>query len=160
MSTATTVLTFAALIGCALAAGVFFAFSSFVMQGLDDAPAPAALAAMQGINRLAPTPAFMTVLFGSALLCLALAAVSLAKLDATPARFGLAGALLYLVGAIGVTMAANVPLNNALERADADGPGAAQAWSRYLRPWLRWNHLRTLSSTAATAALAAALLAA
>ena len=35
MSDPTTALTFVTVLGCALAAGVFFAFSSFVMQGLD-----------------------------------------------------------------------------------------------------------------------------
>lgn len=158
MSDPTTALTLATLLGTALAAGVFFAFSSFVMQGLDDAHAPVAVAAMQGINRKALTPAFMGVLFGAALLCLALAALALANFENPPHRFALAGVLLYLVGTIGVTIRCNVPLNKALEGVAADGPEAAAAWRRYLTPWLRWNHLRTASSTAATAALAAALL--
>lgn len=158
MSTPTTVLTFAATLGCALAAGAFFAFSSFVMQGLDRAPAPAAVAAMRGINRSAVTPPFMIALFGAALLCLAVAVVSAANLDTGAGSFGLAGGLLYLLGTIAVTMRFNVPLNNALDRAEPDGAGAEDAWRRYLGPWLRWNHLRTLSSTAATAALLASLL--
>ncbi len=160
MSDPTTALTLVTLIGTALIAGVFFAFSSFVMQGLDDAPAPAAVAAMQGINRKALTPAFMTALFGTALLCVAVAAVSLANLDADYGRFGLGGALLYLLGTIAVTMRCNVPLNNELDRAEPVGAEAEQAWQRHLRPWLGWNHVRTLSSTAATAALIASLLAA
>jgi len=158
MSDPTTALTFVALLGTALAAGVFFAFSSFVMQGLDDAPDPAGLLAMQGINRMAPTPLFMTALFGAALLCLALAALALANFEHTPHRFALAGALLYLVGTIGVTMRCNVPLNKALDGVAADGPEAGSAWRHYRTAWQRWNHLRSASSTAATAALAAALL--
>lgn len=160
MSDPTTALTLAALLGTALAAGVFFAFSSFVMQGLDDAPTPAAVAAMQGINRKALTPVFMGALFGAALLCLALAALALANFENAPHRFALAGALLYLVGTISVTMRCNVPLNQALEGVDANGAGAAAAWRHYLTSWQRWNHLRTATSAAATAALAAALLSA
>src|SRR4051812_44884516 len=60
------------LIGSGLAAGVFFAFSTFVMSGLRRAPANAGLAAMQGINRAAPNPAFMVVLFGTAVVTIGL----------------------------------------------------------------------------------------
>ena len=62
-------LTFFAALGCGVVAGVFFAFSAFVMKGLDRLPAPRAVEAMQEINAAAPTPAFMAVLFGTALAC-------------------------------------------------------------------------------------------
>lgn len=50
-----------------------------------------------------------------------------------PLRF--AAALLTLAGGYGVTAAANIPLNNALDRADPD----ATSWTRFRRPWTRWN---------------------
>ena len=61
-----------AAVGAGLAAGVFFAFSTFVMGGIGRLPDPEGLAAMQQINRAAPTPAFMTLWLGTALLCLAM----------------------------------------------------------------------------------------
>jgi uncharacterized membrane protein len=61
-------------LGCGLCAGVFFAFSAFVMPALGRLPAGQGIAAMQSINKLAVTPAFMTALFGSALACAGLAA--------------------------------------------------------------------------------------
>jgi uncharacterized membrane protein len=61
-------------LGCGLVAGVFFAFSSFVMAALKRLPAAEGIAAMQSINILAVTPIFMTALFGTAVACLGLAA--------------------------------------------------------------------------------------
>jgi uncharacterized membrane protein len=150
-------LTFAAALGCALAAGVFFAFSTFVMAGLDRTEPTAAVAAMQGINRAAPGPPLMTVLFGSAVLCIAVIVVAL--LGGAGAAGGLpaAGAVAYLLGTVGVTMAANVPLNDRLDRVDAEGPDAATEWRHYHRRWRAWNHVRTLTSLAATAGMIAAL---
>ena len=49
----------------------------------------------------------------------------------------LAGCALYLVGAIVVTMAANVPLNDALMNVDPEAADAAARWSSYLADWTR-----------------------
>src|SRR5262245_56483306 len=56
-------LTVIAALGAALSAGVFFAFSTFVMQALRRLPDEQGLAAMQAINKAAPTPLFMLALF-------------------------------------------------------------------------------------------------
>jgi uncharacterized membrane protein len=51
-------------VGAATAAGAFFTFSRFTMEGLKRlAPAQGA-AAMQAINKEAPTPLFMLLLIG------------------------------------------------------------------------------------------------
>ncbi|MBS1679381.1 MAG: DUF1772 domain-containing protein [Actinobacteria bacterium] len=151
------VLTFVTALGCALAAGVFYAFSAFVMAGLDLRPPATAVAAMQGINRTAPRPPLMLVLFGTAPLCLAVAVIALVERDGADSWLALVGAAVYLVGAIAVTMACNVPLNERLARVDPAGPAAAEEWRRFDRPWRAWNHVRTVSSLAATAAMIAAL---
>jgi uncharacterized membrane protein len=65
--------TLATTLGCGLAAGVFFAFSTFVMPALKRLSPANGVAAMQSINELAVTPAFMTALFGTAVASLALA---------------------------------------------------------------------------------------
>jgi uncharacterized membrane protein len=158
MSDASTALTFVAAIGCALVGGVFFAFSTFVMQGLDRLRPGAAVASMQEINRTAVTPAFMTLLFGTALLCLAAAIVALAELGESGAGLRLAGAVAYLLGTIAVTMLFNVPRNDELEAADPAAADADAAWRRYRSVWVRWNHVRTVASTAAAVGLIAGLL--
>jgi uncharacterized membrane protein len=144
-------LTLATGVGCALAAGAFLAFSTFVMDGLGRAPEPAGMVAMQWINRRALTPPFMTALFAPALACAGLAVWALLSLGEDGAGFVLAGSLVYLAGAVGVTRAANVPLNDELEATD---PAAGAAvWPRYLLRWTAWNHLRTLLCAVASVLL-------
>src|SRR3712207_421718 len=101
----------ATALGCGLVAGVFFAFSTFVMPALKRLAPAHGIAAMQSINKLAVTPAFMTALLGTAAACLGLVAISWGE---RPAALVLTGSALYLVGTIGVTIACNVPLNERL----------------------------------------------
>jgi uncharacterized membrane protein len=107
-------LTLATALGCGLSAGVFFAFSSFVMPALDRLAPAQSIRAMHSINKLAVTPVFMTALVGTALACAVLGVWAVTSWGERPAALVLAGAALFLVGAIVVTMAANVPLNDAL----------------------------------------------
>lgn len=139
-------------VGVGLVAGVWFAFSSFVTQGLDRAPEREAVIAMQGINQTAVTPLFMLAFLGTALLCVALIVWGGLNLSEARAKLAIGGAALYLVGSFFVTMAANVPLNNALDRAT---PGPA-AWEAH-RPWQGWNHVRTVTGIAALVLLLIAL---
>ena len=144
-------------LGCGLIAGVFFAFSTFVMPALKRLPAVEGIAAMQSINRLAVTPALMTALFGTAAACLALvvwAAVSWGDRSAAPV---LAGGALYLVGAIGVTIVRNVPLNERLAKLHPQDTRAGGFWDEYLAKWTAWNHARTAASLAAATALTVAI---
>ena len=57
-------------LGCGLIAGVFFAFSSFVMKALSRIPAAQGIAAMQSINVVVLNPVFLGVFFGAAAGCL------------------------------------------------------------------------------------------
>src|SRR3954453_10907157 len=120
-------------LGAALVSGAFLVFSVLVMPALAALPGPAGVAAMQSVNRTAVRPVFMTLLFGTALLCLVLGGWELAGARRPVV---LAGVALYLVGVVAVTALANVPLNDALAR--VDGTAAGQ-WSDYLRSWTAWN---------------------
>ena len=73
------------------------------------------------------------------------------------ALYLLAGALLYLIGTIFVTIAFNVPLNNRLASVNAKSAEGAKVWSNYLSAWTTWNHVRTAASLAAAAAFILAL---
>lgn len=149
-------LTFVVAIGAATAGGVFFAFSTFVMKGLRDLPDTQGLAAMQAVNRAAPTPAFMIVLFGTALACVGLAISALTRLDEPASRYQLAGSVAYLAGIV-VTVTYHVPHNDALALLDPTRPGAADAWRRYASSWTLWNHVRTVTSLGAAVAFLLAL---
>jgi uncharacterized membrane protein len=138
-------LTFLAALGSGLAAGVFFAFSTFVMAGLARLPPAAGIAAMNAINVTAVTPMFMSLLFGTALLSLVLGTVAVMNRGADGAAYALLGAILYVVGVIVVTFVFNVPLNDQLAAAAPDSAKAAELWQRYLSVWVGWNHVRTLA---------------
>ena len=67
-----------------------------------------------------------------------------------------AAALAYLIGAVGVTAARNVPLNDALALIDPNAADAASHWHSYLTQWNAWNHVRTVACIVAAGLLAAA----
>ena len=157
MSGALYAATLVSALGCGLVAGVFFAFSTFVMPALKRLVPAHGIAAMQSINELAVTPAFMTALFGTAAACLGLVAWTVISSDGRTTALVLAGCALYIVGTIGVTIARNVPLNDRLAKLHPQGADAAGRWDEYVAKWTAWNHLRAAASLAAAAALTIAL---
>ena len=134
------VLTLLAALGCGMAAGVFFAFSVFVMKALGRLPAPQGIAAMQSINAAAISPVFLVALLGTAVACVALAVCSLFVWHEPFAIHLLAGSALYL-GAILLTIAYHVPRNEALATVEPHGADAESHWTRYLSGWTTWNHV-------------------
>jgi uncharacterized membrane protein len=141
------VLVFTAAIGSGIVAGIFFAFSSFVMAALGRLSPEHGIAAMQSINITVINPGFMLVFMGTGLVCLALL-VGAFWWDGTGGKLIMTAGALYLVGCIGVTMVCNVPLNDALAAVEAGTPQAAELWARYLRDWTFWNHVRTVAPLA------------
>ncbi len=127
------------------------------MPGLDRSAPREAVAAMQGINRSAVTPVFMTAFLGTALLCLGLAVWGVLSWHEVRAKLVVVASALYLVGAFGVTVAGNVPRNEALERVDAAGAAAASGWNDFFAPWLALNHVRTVTALAALGVFVLAL---
>ncbi|KGB52194.1 putative integral membrane protein [Sphingopyxis sp. LC81] len=149
-------LSFAAAGGAALVGGVFFGFSNFVMAGLGRLAPEQGATAMNSINVTVINPAFMTALFGTGLLCLVAAAMALGSLGTLDGKLILAAALLYVIGCDGVTMALNVPLNNALAATPVGTPEGAALWTRYLKDWTFWNSVRTAAGFAAAILFVAA----
>lgn len=146
--------TFFAALGCGLIAGVFFAFSNFVMKALDRTQG---IAAMQAINVTVLNPLFLGIFAGTALACGFLALHALLHGQSPGSAWRLAGSALYVLGTFGVTMAGNVPLNNKLAGVDASKPEALHAWRGYVTAWTRWNHVRTVAALAALAAFLMAI---
>jgi uncharacterized membrane protein len=152
------VLTIVAALGCGMVGGAFFAFSTFIMKALARLPPAHGIAAMQSINVAVITPLFMLALFGTAVPCLVLAVASLVEWGEPGAAYLLAGGLLYVVGTVLVTIACNVPRNNALAAVDPDSAEGASQWARYVPGWTAWNTVRTVAAIAAAAALTIALI--
>lgn len=144
-------------LGCGLIAGVFFAFSTFVMSALARLKPTQGIVAMQSINITVINPLFFTVLFGTAVACIFLAVFSLLRWHQPGAFYLLVGSLLYLVGTMGVTIVFNVPLNEALAIVDPGSTEGANLWSRYLVNWTIWNHVRAVAALAAAAFFTIAL---
>lgn len=144
------VLTLLAALGSGIMAGLFFSFSAFIMQAFGKRPAPVGIAAMQSINETILNPIFFSVFFGTALIGLVLGVQALIEWADPGSPWRLAGGLLYLVSAIGITMQSNVPLNNRLASAEPASAEGAAFWARYLKLWTAWNHVRTIGCIGAT----------
>ncbi len=152
------VATFAAAIGCGLVAGIFYAFSSFVMGALGRIPPEQGITAMQSINVAVINRSFFLAFFGTAALCGALLVGAGFWWSAPAGKLLLLASVIYLVGTIGVTMFCNVPLNNALAAVQPATAEAATLWSHYLDRWTMWNTVRTVAPTVSMALFIAALL--
>jgi uncharacterized membrane protein len=149
-------LTVMAAVGSGVIGGVLYAFSVMVMRSLAQLPAQHGIAAMQAINAAALRPAFLWVFTGTAALCAAVVVGSLLDWDdASP--YVLVGGLPYLIGSFGLTVGYHVPRNEALDRVEPSSPDAASHWSRYVRDWTAWNHVRGAAAVAAAALLTIAL---
>lgn len=151
------ILKLVAALGCGLVAGVFFAFSSFVMNALARLQPPQGIAAMQAINITVINPLFMTAFLGTAVACTLVAIASLTAWHQPGAVYLLLGSLLYLVGTVLVTIVFNVPLNEALAKVEPSSADGANLWANYLTNWTAWNHVRTAAAFAAAASLIIAL---
>jgi uncharacterized membrane protein len=149
-------LTMAGIVGAGLMAGVYFAFSTFVMAGIRRLRPEQGLVAMQEVNRAAPTPLFMLLLLGTGALSVVLAVVAVRRLDGPAQVWVLVGAAAYLVSLV-VTIAYHVPRNNALDRVDPNSAGAVAAWLDYAGPWVAVNHVRTAGALASCLAFVVAL---
>jgi uncharacterized membrane protein len=108
---------------------------------------------MNSINVAVLTPVFMTTLFGTGVACVLLALMTLFSWEAPGAGYKLAGAVLYLVGTILVTVVFNVPQNDALAAVKPESADGARMWSGYVSVWTLWNHVRTIAALAAAALL-------
>ena len=148
----------AAVIAMGLLAGLFYAFDVAVMPALTAADDRTLVDAMQQMIDKIENPAFFLILLGAP----ALAAVALvqARRSGSPKVAGwiVAGLVLYTVMVV-VTVAFHFPLNDELKNAGAPSriENLAAVRDDFVTPWVAWNIVRTLASTAAFGSLAWAL---
>lgn len=146
-------LTLAAALGCGLIAGVFFAFSSFVMRALARLPRGEGISAMQSINVTVINPLFLGVFLLTAAACAVLMGVAALRWGSAGAVYLLAGGALYFVGTFLVTLIFNVPMNRTLAPLGRADPRGATYWPHYVVGWTAWNHVRTAAALAAAVLL-------
>jgi uncharacterized membrane protein len=157
MSPAIFALTLAALLGSAVVAGVFWAFSTFVMDALDRVPPAQAVNAMSRVNETVLRPGFLVPFVGTAVLAVVLGVHAIATWGDRRATFLLAAGALYVAGSFILTRAYNVPLNDRLAKVDPEGAAAAGEWRHFFDRWMPGNHARTVASLGSTALYAVAL---
>ena len=136
-----------AAIGCGLLAGLYFAFSTFIMTALGRIGQVSGITAMNAINAVIVQSLFMPLFLGTTLASLLLAIAGLLRWSEPGAAAMLAGGVLYVIGMFVCTAVFNVPLNNALAAVDPASAEAASLWARYLTDWTLWNYVRTIAST-------------
>ncbi|GAB2570730.1 membrane protein [Paractinoplanes abujensis] len=146
----------AATMTTGLMAGVFGLYQHTVMAGLARTDDRTFIGAFQALDRAIINPWFMTG-FAGALLFTAAAAILSPGREILP--WVLAALVLYIV-VFGITVAVNVPLNDALKAAGspdsiADLAGVRAAFDE--ARWTAWNLVRTIATTAAFGCLCWAL---
>jgi len=140
------VLCAAAVIAVGLVAGVFLAFSDFVMKSLIAVTPKGGIESMQLINRKVYGSKFLVLLLGMAPVSLFLAGYAYMRMSGLAAAWIIAGGAIYVIGVFVVTMICNVPMNQRLDRMDYTGTEAGAYWPTYVSSWTWWNHVRTIAS--------------
>jgi uncharacterized membrane protein len=157
MQTLRALVSISATMAMGMIAGTFALYAHTVMPGLRRTDDRTFIAAFQNMDRAIINPWFMATAFVGALM---LTAASAALNVGRPALPWIAVALgLYLVAVV-VTIAVNVPLNDAIKAAgDARtivDPAAVRQHFDEAR-WAAWNLVRTLTTVGALGCLSWAL---
>ena len=149
----------AATVLIGLVAGVFALYSHTIMPGLARTDDRTFVGAFQAIDRSIINPWFMTSVFGALLLTGVAVFGQLGAASRTTVAW-LIGAFVLYLGAIVITLAVNVPLNDAVKAAgDPDTlTNLAQVRADFDEGrWVAWNHVRTVATLASFVTLVTTL---
>lgn len=125
-------------------AGIYFAFSGFIMGSFNAIGSKGAVDAMNSINKEILRSSFMPLFFGSSLFAILILLTPFFLDGIGYSMAPTVGALFYLIGMFGCTAVFNVPLNNRLLSAINPDKDLDQEWNHYFHRWTRWNHVRTV----------------
>ena len=131
----------AATVAAGLQAGTYYTWACGVMPGLAEVDDRTFTSTITQVNVAIVNPVFMLSFLGAP----ALAAAAVAATTGNARAWAIAGVALAL-GTVAVTAVGNIPLNDAL--------AAGGSRADFETAWVRWNVVRTLTSTGALACLA------
>ena len=131
-----------AIISFGFLGGVYFAFSFFVMQSLNEIDHKEAIKAMSSINLVILKSPFMILFSFSSFIALALFLKSIFACEILSSRGS--ASLVFLIGMFLCTAIKNVPLNDKLASFN-DSLSPEIEWNYYYKNWIMWNHVRTAS---------------
>jgi uncharacterized membrane protein len=134
----------AATVATGLMAGVYFIYAVAIMPGLGRLDDSGFVAAFQATDRAIINPAFLAAFFAPTALCGVSAVTERGELGYR----WIVVALVLNAAIVAVTMAVNVPLNDALKaRGDVTGPDAAAARQAFRESrWVAWNWFRVVAN--------------
>lgn len=137
------------LVFTGLTAGLCFTWGNAVTPGIGQLSDKGFLEAFQQMNRAIINPTFALVFFGPFFGHL----INVYLHRGNDKTFWLftAAAVIYILGLVLVTVFKNVPLNEILDKTDlltASGEELKLLRDKFERPWLRWHHLRTITTIA------------
>ena len=144
-----------AVLTTAMVAGLLYVFAHSVMPGLGTLDDRGLLLSFQRVDAAISNPWMMATFLGSPVLTLAALALHLP--DRSAAVPWLAVALALIVATVAITATIHLPLNGAVQEAAPALVDAAELRQRFEERWVRWNVVRTVTSTGSLAALTWAL---
>src|SRR5688572_1469820 len=132
-----------------LMAGLFYAWSVSVTNGIGRLGDKEFLASFQAMNRAIINPLFMVCFLGAAVL---LPVTTYMNYGEPRFWYLLGAAVFYLAGITGVTFIGNIPLNVALDKFNiaASTPEQMAAFrAQFENKWNMLNHIRSIAGTIA-----------
>jgi uncharacterized membrane protein len=151
MNEASFTITDAATVVTGLMAGVYFIYAIAIMPGLRRLDDSGFVAAFQATDRAIINPIFLLAFFAPTALCGISAFTERGELGYR----WIVAALVLNAAIVVITMAINVPLNDALKaRGDVAGPEATAARQGFREGrWVAWNWFRTVANLGALVCL-------
>lgn len=137
------------ILACGLIAGLFYSYSCSINPGLKNLSDTGYLQSMQQINRAILNPVFFASFMGTLILLPLSTWLGHGYFSSTQFYYFLAATIIYVVLTFGVTIAGNVPLNEALDRFDINSATTEQIQQHRQQFESKWNQLhliRTLAS--------------
>jgi uncharacterized membrane protein len=143
---------------CSLVAGFLFAFAIVVMPGIRSLNDREFIRAFQVIDGVIQNnqPLFVLVWIGSVVALVTAAVFGFGQLDGVGRLLIIFATLAYLLGVQLPTITINIPLNNKLQTLDVDAMNETtqKAARKDFEPrWNRWNSIRTVIASLASALL-------
>ncbi len=147
-----------ATILCSLVAGFLFAFAVVVMPGIRSLNDREFIRAFQVMDRVIQNnqPIFMLVWVGSVVVLITSVVLGIGQLDGGGRLLIIFATIAYLLGVQLPTITINIPLNNKLQTLDVDTINETEQKAvreNFETRWNRWNSIRAVLSSLASALL-------
>ena len=145
--------------GMGLMAGVFAIYTNAIMPGLRGTDDRTFVASFQSMDRAIINPLFMTAFLGTLVATGVAIGVHAPAGHRSPLPWVVAAFVLYFAVVV-ITIAVNVPLNDAIKAAGLpDDPGRLAVIRSQFHEvrWMRWNTVRTVMTIAAFGSLLVSL---